>query len=895
MSKSGVFNDSEISITGMACRFAGAEDLRAYWQLIKHNKIATCQNAPNSFPADHCRTQIPGGFVQGVDQFDAEFFGISNREALLMDPQQRLVLQHVWHAIEDAGIAPQSLRGSRTGVFVGAMANDWAARSIIDGDDFNSQMVTGNGLALIANRVSYLYDFKGPSISVDSACSSSLVAISYAVQALRNNDCDYAIVAGVNVIATQTLQHFYQRSGIASTKGQCQPFSRYSDGIVRGEGVGVLLLQRGGNRPNAYSLIKGYMLNHNGQSNGLSAPSRFAQQALLAQTYQKCGVTPDKIEYVECHGTGTELGDRIELQALNAVLNVPERKHACNIGSIKGLIGHTEAASGIAGTIKVALMLYHGYIPASLYADTPNTVLEKNTSLNLPPVGYPMEDNNHNLAAVSSFGLGGTNGHLVLQRASAPITKADPDNNPQLFVLSAPTIDALAEQARSLSDFLSHHPDCHFSALAAGSRRVKSLHKVKKTWVVSNAEGLNKKLRQFSLNPIVGETLNGTTSIYIAGNMDLPCHFDRALFNHFPVFRQAVERCNNFFYPLLGYSVISLMFENDGSLDAKQLNLWLPVLFTWHYAQAELWISEGVQAESFIGKDVGEYVAATMSGLLQLEEATYLLVQHAAMLNFQQIISDGDLQLETTAPYEKFQQYFNTIPKREAHTLFASCYHGTSTTLLPTFNAWLQLFNSNHLQAAEYERVFNTCDSSLILSNSATPIEHCTQVWLREDSTSSGSLQQHFQTLGMLFEYGAISALPQEQQSVGHNQLPAYCFQETRFWLKPIAEITASVQSLSSLASIPLNDPAPTEFVFNTLASILACEPETLKADLRLSEDLGLDSIIIIELIEILNKGLPEKHQLTFTDTLKIITIADLDKRVTTLMNSQDSTSKERV
>lgn len=892
MSEPDIHCDKKIAIVGIACRFPGAEDLHAYWQLIKNNRIATRQNAPHALPADSCRRGLAGGFISDIDQFDAEFFNISKREAQLMDPQQRLVLQHVWHAIEDAGIAPQSLRGSKTGVFVGAMANDWAARSITDDETFNSQMITGNGLALIANRVSYLYDLKGPSLSLDSACSSSLVALNYAAQALRNGDCDYALVAGVNVIATPTLHHFYQRSGIASAKGRCQPFSRYSDGIVRGEGVGVLLLQRVEGGAGTYALFEGCTLNHNGQSNGLSAPNRFSQQTLLTQTYQQWGISPAEISYVECHGTGTELGDRIELQALNTVLDVPERRHPCPIGSVKGLIGHTEAAAGIAGVIKLALMLRHGYVPASLYADTPNTILEKNPTLKLPPLGYPLEAGRH-LVAMSSFGLGGTNGHLVLRRAPAAAQQPDDRDQPQLFVLSAPTAETLADQARSLSNFLDNHPDCAFSALAAESRHVKSRHRVKKAWVASNAEELNRQLRQFSLNPIVAKTLTASTSLYLAGYAGAPRGFSQALFNHYPPFRQAIEHCDSLFYPLLGYSLITLMFTGDHAFFPAQQNLWLPALFTWSYAQAELWASEGVRATSFIGAGVGEYVAAALSGLLRLDEAVYLLAQHAEILHLQQVIYGNDFQLEATAPYQKYHQYLHGIPDRTPHTAFISCFHGRPIAQLPALDTWLRLFNAEPSQGTGLSAVLDVCDNSLILANVQTPAEQDKQVWISEDETAPDALRQHLLALARLYEQGATQTLQLERSAFGHCLLPPYRFQTTRFWLDPIDDAAAARPHATQRPPTPTQD--ATEFVFATLAAVLACEPQAIAPHLRLSEDLGLDSIVVIELLDILNKGLPEKHKLDFSDTLTISTVADLNKRVSTLMKNVPPTSEEKV
>lgn len=907
--KNSEIHTANIAITGMACQFPGAENLAAYWQLVKHNKIATQQSSASALPADYCRRQLAGGFIRGVDQFDTEFFGISKREAQLMDPQQRLLLQNVWHAIEDAGIAPQSLRGSKTGVFVGAMSNDWAARSISDDDSLNSQMITGNGLAMIANRVSYHYDFKGPSLSFDSACSSSVMAMHYALQGLRNGEYDYALVAGVNVIATSTLQKFYQRSGIASAKGQCQPFSRYSDGIVRGEGVGVVLLQRVKDDAGAYATLVGCTVNHNGLSNGLTAPNRFSQQSLLSQTYEQWGISPAEIDYVECHGTGTDLGDRIELQALSSTLNVPERQNPCNIGSVKGLIGHTEAAAGMAGIIKLALMLHHGYVPASLYAETPNAILEKNSTLKLPPLGFSLEEGRRSLFGLSSFGLGGTNGHLVLQRADTRAQPSFKSHQPQLFTLSAPTIDALADQARTLSSYLDKHPESSLAILAAESRRVKSLHRVKKSWTASTVEELHKQLRQFSLSPNIAKTPHAATALYLAGPDSTTRTFSPALFNYAPSFRLAIERCDSLFYPLLGYSLISRMFASDTPLSSAQPNEWLPAVFSWNYALAQLWASEGVAAASFIGEGVGEYVAACLSGLLNLEEAVYLVAQHAEILHLQHALSNGDFQLESTAPFEKYQQYFHRIAERTPHTPFISSYHGQAVSLLPSLADWLQLFNKDHSAAQGLQSVLLSSGSSLVLTAFESPAERGELTWVSEGNANKDALHQHLQALAQLYDYGIALTLNNggllqnnSERLPNRSLLPAYTFQTSSFWLDlvtqvdaPKAETKIPVSAKAQKPSATQSEPNSGEFVVKTLAEILACEQQAIQGNQRLSEDLGLDSIIVIELTEILNKNLPEKHQLEFTDTLTIVTVDDLIKRFNTLMKQGNAVSEEKV
>ncbi|MGS0741765.1 beta-ketoacyl [acyl carrier protein] synthase domain-containing protein [Glaciimonas sp. GG7] len=409
-----------IAITGISCQFAGARDTRAFWRMIVDNTIIA-PNLPTEREAlcdqlKACGVPDFGGYIDDIHQFDAPFFNVSARDAVAMDPQQRLLLRNAWHAIEDSGMSPADLQGTRCGVFVGAMSNDWAHVLWPDLEQLTPHMVTGNGLGLLANRISYQLDLKGPSVTTDSACASSLVALHAAMRSLRDGECDTAIVAGVTAILTPTLQIFYQRAGIAAPDGRCKPFSTEANGIVRAEGVGVLFLQRLSDAQHdgraIYATLLGSHVNHNGRSNGITAPNRFAQEDLLASTYASIGLPATAIGYIECHGTGTAHGDHIEARALQNFLH--NRNHPCPIGAVKGLIGHTESAAGVAGVIKAALMLKHRYVPAGLYADKPNPVLTKSDKVALVRDGYPMVAGSDFYIGVSAFGIGGTNAHVVL-------------------------------------------------------------------------------------------------------------------------------------------------------------------------------------------------------------------------------------------------------------------------------------------------------------------------------------------------------------------------------------------------------------------------------------------------------------------------------------------------
>ncbi|MEV0172430.1 beta-ketoacyl synthase N-terminal-like domain-containing protein [Streptomyces sp. NPDC050803] len=408
-----------IAVTGIDCRFPLAEGPGGYWKLLMRAGDGIGPVPPDRWPDPDHSTE--GGFLADPDVFDHEFFALSPREAGSMDPQQRLVLHCAWRAIEDAGIAPHRLAGTQTGVFVGVMGSEWAQLTLTDLPGITAQIGSGNGYCMIANRVSYHLDLRGPSLAVDTACSSSLVAVHLAANSLLAGECDWAIAAGVNLALTPALSLFYSRAGLAAPDGRCKPFSADADGIGRGEGVGAVVLRRyadaaADGRP-VYAVLRGTAVNQDGRSNGITAPSRWSQESVIATAYRRAGVDPADITFTEAHGTGTALGDMIETRALGALHS--GRTHPMPLGSVKGNLGHTEGAAGIAGLIKVALALHHRTAPTSRYAT------HENPSLSLPDQGLrllkaPLRlPPGPVLAGLSSFGLGGTNAHAVLESAPA--------------------------------------------------------------------------------------------------------------------------------------------------------------------------------------------------------------------------------------------------------------------------------------------------------------------------------------------------------------------------------------------------------------------------------------------------------------------------------------------
>ncbi|MDB4948136.1 MAG: polyketide synthase, partial [Gemmatimonadetes bacterium] len=452
--------DEPIAVVGLAGRFPGAPDAKAFWRMLCAGTDAvgfTPADRWSPGDGDGAGTGGPtaGGFLEQIDRFDPLFFGISPVEAGEMDPQQRLMLEASWEALEDAGVPPRSLAGSPTGVFFGVVWRDYADLHHATGARITNHTGVGQAPAIVPNRVSYCLGLQGPSLAVDTACSSSLVAVHLACRSLRDGESEIALAGGVNLtLSPETVRVLAEFGGLSPT-GRCRAFADGADGFVRGEGAGVVVLKRlsravaDGDR--IYCLVRGSAMNNDGPSNGLTAPNPLAQEAVLRDAYRRAGVDPARVQYVEAHGTGTPLGDPIEAQALGAVFG-PGRdvSRPLRVGSVKTNVGHLEGAAGVAGLIKAALAIHHRTLPPSLFASRPHPGIPfEELRLRLQSSADPWPDPDEApLAGVSAFGWGGTNCHLVLEGAPARMS--------QVMFLSADTpagVAALAaaERARAAS------------------------------------------------------------------------------------------------------------------------------------------------------------------------------------------------------------------------------------------------------------------------------------------------------------------------------------------------------------------------------------------------------------------------------------------------------------
>ncbi|HVH46989.1 MAG TPA: polyketide synthase, partial [Labilithrix sp.] len=462
--------EEPIAIVGLACRFPGASGPAAYWALLQSGRTGVREVPADRWNIDELYSADPaadgkmisrwGGFLDGLDLFDNAFFGISAKEAVRLDPQQRLMLEIAWEAFEDAGLPAERLAGSRTGVFVGSTGSEYSWPQSRDLRLVTAYSPTGSAQSIIANRLSYAFDLQGPSLTLDSACSSSLVTIGLACRSIWTGESEMALAGGVAVVLSPAPTIGMSKLTALAPDGRCKAFDATANGYVRSEGAGAVVLKplsaALADGDAIHAVIRGFAMNNDGRTNGLTAPSRAAQERLLADAYASAGIQPHEVQYIEAHGTGTLLGDPIEAAALGAVVGANRDRLGvapCLLGSVKTNIGHLEGAAGIAGLIKACLMLEHRTIPRSLNFEKPNPYIPfEELGLRVVSEERRWPDVEHARAGVSAFGFGGTNCHVVLEEAPRSVTTTHPESRApraELLLLSAKSEGALTDLARA--------------------------------------------------------------------------------------------------------------------------------------------------------------------------------------------------------------------------------------------------------------------------------------------------------------------------------------------------------------------------------------------------------------------------------------------------------------
>jgi acyl transferase domain-containing protein/SAM-dependent methyltransferase len=664
-----------IAVIGMGLRFpGGARDADGFWRLLQDGVDAIREvpaarwDAAALYDVDpdtpgRMNTQW-GGFLDDIDRFDAGFFGISPREAESMDPQQRLLLEVTWEALEDAGVPPDRLFGSSAGVFVGIANSDYLRLLLADRDRIDTYTTTGNALSIAAGRISYLLGAHGPALSVDTACSSSLVAVHLAVQALHDRECDLALAGGVNLILTPELTINFSRARMMASDGRCKTFAATADGYVRSEGCGVVVLKRladaEADGDPILALIRGSAVNQDGRSGGLTAPNGPAQERVIAAALAAAGAAANDISYVEAHGTGTLLGDPIEVGALGAALCRSRRRdRPLHVGSVKTNIGHAESAAGIAGLIKVVLMLRHGAIPPHLHlAELNPHIAAAGLPVVVPtrPTAWPAEPSGGRLAGVSSFGLSGTNAHVVIgewqgsTRTAGAIDAAAAADRPNVVTLSARSGAALHDLAARVAAHLDERADIDVADLAWTTNTARSHFARRLAVVAADRAGVRRQLGAF----LAGDTPSDQDDTFVesarpgppgglvflfTGHGSQHPAMGKALYAAEPVFAAAIDRCAALLGGGLDRPLPEILF-GDGDL-LEQMAYAQPALFSLQYALAELWRSWGVQPDTVAGHSAGEYVAAVVAGVLDLSDGVRLITERGRLLG--SVGDDGEM------------------------------------------------------------------------------------------------------------------------------------------------------------------------------------------------------------------------------------------------------------
>ncbi|MFJ9736744.1 SDR family NAD(P)-dependent oxidoreductase [Streptomyces sp. NPDC101166] len=651
----------DIAIVSMACRLpGGADDPEALWRLLD-----TAQDVISEAPIGRWNTRdlldpdpeatgkaytLRGGYLDGIDRFDAPFFGVSPREAAAMDPQQRLLLETAWEALERAGIVPDALDGSSTGVYIGLYDSGYLSAASLG--QLDGHVGTGSAASVASGRIAYTLGLQGPAVTVDTACSSSLVALHLAARALAAGECDLALAGGATLLVTPRAHVEFSRLRGLSPSGRCSPFSAGADGVVWAEGCGLVLLKRladarrDGDR--ILAVVKGTALNQDGRSQGLSAPNGPAQERVVRAALDAAGLRPQDIDHVEAHGTGTRLGDPIEGGALAAVFG-PGRPadRPLGVGSLKSNLGHTQAAAGIAGIIKTVLALTHERMPASLHAGTPTEhIAWEGSGLRLTTDAVPWPRSAHRVrrAGVSAFGISGTNAHVVLEEApqdDRPARAKSPDSPATLlFPLSARSLPALHRQARRLADALREQPGTPLTAVAATLAHHRTHfehravlqavgHRELLTALDELADGRPDPERaagpRRSLPP-------GRIAFVFPGQGSQWTGMARDLLTRDPVFADELDRCDGALRPFTEWSVTAVLRGDAGAPSLDRVDVVQPVLFAVMVSLAAVWRARGVRPDAVIGHSQGEVAAACVAGALSLNDAAAVVALRSQAL-----------------------------------------------------------------------------------------------------------------------------------------------------------------------------------------------------------------------------------------------------------------------
>jgi acyl transferase domain-containing protein len=698
---------SGFAIVGYAARFPGAANTDEFWDLLRQGRDAISEVPEDRWDADEFFDPDPdtpgkvvtrrAGFVDDATGFDAPFFGMSAREVRLMDPQHRLLLETAWRAVEHSGTAPTDLANTNTGVFVGLSTHDYLgmASDELTYDEIEAYMAIGTSNAAAAGRISYRLGLQGPAVAVDTACSSSLVAIHQACQALRLRECDLALAGGANVLLTPATMITFSSAHMLAPDGRCKTFDAAADGYVRGEGCGVIVLKRlddairDGDRIRA--VIRGSAVNQDGASGGLTVPNGVAQQRVIAEALKRARIAPGEVGYLEAHGTGTSLGDPIEVQAAGAVLGTGRQEgQPLLIGSVKTNIGHLEAAAGIAGVLKVVLSLEYGLLPQHLHFRTPSPHIPwDRLAVQVVQEATAWERNGRpRIAGVSSFGFAGTNAHVIISEApdeaGQAAVAASPVGKPggrrfSVLPLSARTTEALVQIADRYRSWLSTHPEASLADVCytAGVARAHFEHRA--ALVVNSKESASELLGALADDRPAPGLVRGVsddtpkTAWLFTGQGSQYVGMGRELFDTEPVFAETLTRCAEVVADVLEKPLLDVMFDASNDNALRQTSYAQPALFAVEIGLARLWQSWGFEPDVVLGHSVGQYSAACVAGVFSLEDGMLLMAERGRL--FGSLPSGGRMVAVFTAA-ERVETLTDEFP-----SLSVAAYNGANTVL----------------------------------------------------------------------------------------------------------------------------------------------------------------------------------------------------------------------
>ena len=805
-----------IAIIGLGCRFPAAEDPVAFWQLLANGgdaitevpsdrwDIETYYDPEPDAPGKICTRY--GGFLPQVDMFDPHFFGISEHEAIRMDPQQRLMLEVSWEALECAGIVPSTLAGSQTGVFIGIFGSDYSTNVL--GQDpaaLDLDAEKGRLHSLAAGRLSYLLGLHGPSLAVDAACSSSLTAVHLAVMSLRSGACDLALAGGVSVQLSPEVTIIFSRPGAMALDGRCKAYDAASDGSTRSEGCGAVVLKRlsealADGDP-ILAVIRGSSVNHNGDLGG-----NVAQQVMIRAALRDAGVTPAEVSYVETAAKGIPLVDAIEATALGTVFQ--PRSEPLIVGSVKTNMGHTEAASGMAGLIKVVMALQHNAIPPHLHLRNPTPDIPwADLPLSVPTTLTPWPDGKR-IAGVNSVGLAGSNAHVVVEEAPATAaSSASVERTRHVLTLSAKSDAALAELAGRYAAYMSDHPSvsCADVCFSANTGRAHFSHRL--SLVAESLSDFRTPLAAYAAGePVAGlrtgqaMTAPPALAFLFSGQGAQYTGLGQRLYETQPAFQRAIDQCDAILYSSLETSLRDVLYPTANSsrcraegsqVDAPYAQ---PARFALEYALAEMWKSWGIEPQVVIGDSVGEYVAACIAGAISLEDGLKLSVARGRLM--QMALTEDTVATARDAFEEVAQKVASLSP---CLTLIST----VTGERLQQIDAhyWVQQLHApmrfaeglTHVQAAGCEVMLDLGPQSILaeLGRQHWPGSNDV-IWLsslggdQEDERMQQSLSALY-VRGFEINWRAVH----QDNTRRKLMLPTYPFQRQRYWIEPSSKPTS--------------------------------------------------------------------------------------------------------